>query len=115
MTEPGTGDILLSPGRSQGHRLTEPGTGNILLSPGRRTSPPRTQMTEPGSLCPGDFQLIKSIVLGVSTAGGGNFLVLLVRILEFLHQKRAFLKGLLSESTKNFRLRRAIKSNGKDS
>ena len=61
MTEPGTGDILLSPGRSQGHRLTEPGTGNILLSPGRRTSPPRTQMTEPGSLCPGDFQLIKSI------------------------------------------------------
>ena len=72
-------------------------------------------MTEPRSLCPGDFQLIKSIVLGVSTAGGGKFFVLLVRILEFLHQKRAFLKGLLSESTKNFRLRRAIKSNGKDS
>ena len=89
--------------------MTEPGTGDILLSPGRRTSPPRTQMTEPGSLCPGDFQLIKSIVLGVSTAGGGNFLVLLV------YKKRAFLKGLLSESTKNFSLRRAIKSNGKDS
>ena len=44
-------------------------------------------MTEPRSLCPDDFQLIESIVLGVSTAGGGNFLVLLVFILEFLHQK----------------------------
>ena len=59
-------------------------------------------MTKPGSLCPGDFQLIKSIFLGVSTAGGGFFLVLLVCILEFLHQKRAFPKGLLSESTKKF-------------
>ena len=78
-------------------------------------------MTEPGSLCPGDHSIanifqLKSTVLGVSTAGGGNFLVLLVIILEFLHQKRAFPKGLLSQSTKNFRLRRAkiltLKSNG---